>query len=94
MRYNMTACKQRVIPNDESMKLPSIMDINVKKHVAIDPKITIKDIRNSLWRCRDFEFSLLWKRSIFLITILLLCFTGYGVVIMKICDKVEKIIDS
>lgn len=58
-------------------------------NIVINPKITTKDIRDSLWRCRDFELSHLWQRSIFLTTILILCFTGYGVITMKLFDNVE-----
>ena len=29
-------------------------------------KISIKEIHETLWRCRDFELSHLWQRSIFL----------------------------
>lgn len=47
--------------------------------------ITPKDIYKTLWNCRDFELSHLWQRSIFLTTLLVLCFTGYGCSIMKIC---------
>lgn len=57
--------------------------------IVINSKITTKDIRDSLWRCRDFELSHLWQRSIFLTTILLLCFTGYGIVTMKLFDNIE-----
>lgn len=64
------------------------------QEIIINSMITTKDVRDSLWRCRDFELSHLWQRSILLTTILILCFTGYGVVIMKLCDKVEGIIDS
>lgn len=62
--------------------------------IVINSKITTKDIRDSLWRCRDFELSHLWQRSIFLTTILLLCFTGYGVVTMKLCEQTDKNVDS
>lgn len=63
------------------------------QEIIINSKITAKDIRDSLWRCRDFELSHLWQRSIFLTTILLLCFTGYGVVTMKLFDSIEYIVE-
>lgn len=50
--------------------------------------ITPKDIYKSLWKCRDFELSHLWQRSIFLTTFLVICYTGYGYVITKICDNI------
>lgn len=62
--------------------------------IVINSKITTKDIRDSLWRCRDFELSHLWQRSIFLTTILVLCFTGYGVVTIKLFDNVECVVSS
>ncbi|WP_300232445.1 hypothetical protein [uncultured Alistipes sp.] len=43
-----------------------------------EEKISIKEIHETLWRCRDFELSHLWQRSIFLSAFLILCFTGYG----------------
>ena len=43
-----------------------------------EEKISIKEIHEKLWRCRDFELSHLWQRSIFLSAFLILCFTGYG----------------
>ena len=51
--------------------------------------ITPKDIYNTLWKCRDFELSHLWQRSIFLTTFLFLCFTGYGCALMKICSNIS-----
>lgn len=48
-------------------------------------KIKPKDIYESLWRCRDFELSHLWQRSIFLTAFLVMCFTGYGAVILEVC---------
>lgn len=49
-------------------------------------KITAKDIHSSFWKCRDFELSHLWQRSIFLTTFLVLSFTGYGCVTTKLFD--------
>ncbi len=54
-----------------------------------DNKITPLHIYESLWRCRDFEISHLWQRSIFLTAFLVLAYTGYGFVLMKICDQIE-----
>jgi bacitracin transport system permease protein len=41
-------------------------------------KIDILDVHQTIWRCRDFELTYLWQRSIFLTAFLVLCFTGYG----------------
>lgn len=53
-------------------------------------KIDIKDIHETFWRCRDFELSNLWQRSVFLTAFLVLCLTGYGSVLMKILDNTPK----
>lgn len=78
---------------DSKTKEPREYTINTND-IVINSKITTKDIRDSLWRCRDFELSHLWQRSIFLTTILILCFTGYGVVTMKLLDNVEYTVSS
>jgi hypothetical protein len=49
--------------------------------------ITLKDLRNDFYRCRDFELSHLWQRSVFLTAFLVLCFTGYGHILMQILAK-------
>lgn len=49
-------------------------------------KINAKDVHGSFWKCRDFELSHLWQRSIFLTTFLVLSFTGYGCVTTKLFD--------
>ena len=43
-----------------------------------DDNITLRDVYERLWKCRDFEISHLWQRSIFLATFLAIGFTGYG----------------
>ena len=37
-----------------------------------------KDLYAELWRCRDFEISHFWQRSIFLTAFHTMCFVGYG----------------
>lgn len=49
---------------------------DVTKHHA--SRIEPKDIYATLWRCRDFELSHLWQRSVFLTAFLVLAYTGYG----------------
>lgn len=49
-------------------------------------KITIESYHKNLWKCRDFEIQNLWQRSIFLTTFMLLTFTGYGTVLLKIIE--------
>lgn len=83
--------------NESSSQSNVIQEVNKSREkgvsdtqeIIINSKITAKDIRDSLWRCRDFELSHLWQRSIFLTTILILCFTGYGVITMKLLDSIE-----
>jgi len=53
-------------------------------------KISPKDIYASLWRCRDFELSHLWQRSIFLTAFLVMCYTGYGAVFIELCKGYES----
>src|SRR5699024_5562659 len=68
-------------------------DINIQPekelNITINPKITTKDVRDQLWHCRDFELSHLWQRSIFLTTLLVLCLTAYGIVVMKLVETVD-----
>lgn len=49
-------------------------------------KIQKDEYHKNLWRCRDFEIQHLWQRSIFLTTFMLLTFTGYGTVLLKIIE--------
>jgi len=56
-----------------------------------DIKINIKDIHATLWKCRDFELSNLWQRSIFLTAFLVLCFTAYGATLVKLAEKIDGI---
>ena len=55
-----------------------------------DEKINMRDIYESLWRCRDFELSHLWQRSVFLSAFLLLCFTGYGMLFIAAFIEPER----
>ncbi len=61
------------------MKL-QVEDITKKTYAKIEPK----DIYATLWRCRDFELSHLWQRSVFLTAFLLLVYTGYGALILNV----------
>ena len=58
--------------------------------VIINSRITTKDVRDRLWVNRDFEISHLWQRSIFLNTLLILCFTGYGVTVMALVNVLSE----
>lgn len=60
----------------------------------VEDKISIKEIHETFWRCRDFELSHLWQRSIFLSAFLILCFTGYGSLLITLlcCFLSENIL--
>lgn len=49
--------------------------------------MTPKDVYDSLLERRSFEISLLWTRLTMLGTFMALTYTGYGVLLMKIGDK-------
>ncbi len=46
--------------------------------------LSLKDIRKTLYQCRNFEINHLWQRSLFLVSFIVLCFTGYGYLFGKI----------
>lgn len=52
--------------------------------------VSRKEIRADFYRCRDFELANLWQRSIFLSAFLILCFTGYGYILVKIIDTISQ----
>lgn len=51
----------------------------MKRSKKYDNRLTLRDLYDQYWHCRDFEINNLWQRSIFLGTFLALCYTGYGV---------------
>lgn len=50
-------------------------------------KIDVLDVHQTIWRCRDFELTYLWQRSIFLTAFLVLCFTGYGFLLFEMIKE-------
>lgn len=50
-------------------------------------KDNLKEVRNRLYKCRDLEISNLWQRSVFLSVFLILCFTGYGYLLLEIVES-------
>ena len=54
---------------------------DITKHPT--PKIEPKDIYVTLLRCRDFEISHLWQRSVFLTAFLVLVYSGYGLCVFR-----------
>lgn len=79
-----------VVEKEINVQVESDINIQPEKelNITINPKITTKDVRDQLWHCRDFELSHLWQRSIFLTTLLVLCLTAYGIVVMKLVETV------
>lgn len=55
-----------------------------------EEQLSAKELRNDFYKCRDFELSNLWQRSIFLSVFLVLCFTGYGFVLVKMTELEEN----
>ncbi|MBR4125248.1 MAG: hypothetical protein IKR13_03515 [Victivallales bacterium] len=50
---------------------------------GISPLLSLKDLWEHLYRCRDFELNNLWQRSLFLWTLLGVVLTGYGYFLQK-----------
>lgn len=55
-----------------------------------DSLLSTKDIWTTFWRCRDFELSHLWQRSILLTTITVLCYGAYGAIVLELCKTVSS----
>lgn len=49
-----------------------------------------KTILENLYRCRDLELNNLWQKSIFLAPFLILCFTGYGILLSSMISNGQK----
>lgn len=49
-----------------------------------ESKFSVKYLYNELWRCRDFEISHLWQRSVFLAVFMLAIAAAYGNLAVKI----------
>lgn len=54
-----------------------------------DDQVSLKEIRETFYRLRDFEISNLWQRAIFLSALLVLFFSGYGygLLVSKLFEK-------
>jgi bacitracin transport system permease protein len=52
--------------------------------------VKLKEIRQDFYKLRNFEISNLWQRSIFLFSMILLLFTGYGNLVFKLLEKNEN----
>lgn len=71
--------------NEKTQSESDNMGESQNKENLINPK----DIYESLWKCRDFELSHLWQRSVFLTAFLVMCFTGYGAILLKVCGGID-----
>lgn len=65
---------------------------NITKHPV--KKIEPTDIYATLCRCRDFELSHLWQRSVFLTAFLVLTYTGYGCCVFTQIDLDKHVSNS
>lgn len=55
-----------------------------------EEKMVLKSIHDGLWERRSLEINLLWTRLTMLGTFMALTYTGYGVLLMKIGDKMPS----
>lgn len=56
-----------------------------------DNKIGIKEYHEILWKCRDFEISHLWQRSVFLTAFLIAAFTFYGTTVSNLIEALNEV---
>lgn len=66
---------------------------NFKKYTLIYKSEKSDDLRetlNRLYSCRDLEINNLWQKSILLAPILILCFTGYGILLFELSKEILK----
>ncbi|MDY6026180.1 hypothetical protein [Bergeyella zoohelcum] len=64
----------------------------MEKKDTQEKEISLKEIRKDFYELRNFEISNLWQRSIFLSALLVLFFTGYGYLIIKLVENdIKKI---
>ncbi len=55
-------------------------------------QLSLKDIRDTFYKCRDFEITNLWHKSVFLFGFILACFTGYGTILIALLTSGEQYI--
>lgn len=59
--------------------------------ITENTKLTVKDLYKTYWRCRDFEITHLWQRSVFLTAFLVICFSAYGILGNNIMDNLKDV---
>ena len=62
------------------------MTTNIQTSIPPSDRLSLKEIRETLYHCRDMELNLLWQRSLLLAGFMTLCFTGYGVLAVHAAD--------
>jgi membrane protein implicated in regulation of membrane protease activity len=50
-------------------------------------EITKRDVYQTFWKCRDFEITNLWQRSILLTAFLIACFTAYASLLPELLES-------
>lgn len=53
-------------------------------------RITLESIYKGFWKCRDLEIEMLWTRLTMLGAFMVLTYTGYGVLLMKLGDHMPN----
>ena len=61
-------------------------DLEMSKDLSEKEKMILEN----LYRCRDLELNNLWQKSIFLGPFLILCFTGYGILLSSMISNGQK----
>lgn len=84
---NMQSKEEQKAGNSIKGSIVSEYNVVTPISIAEDSKLTSKDAYTSYWRCRDFELTYLWQRSIFLSAFLLFFCSAYGVLVTKMLDK-------
>ena len=62
------------------------MPTTTQTSIPPSDRLSLKEIRETLYHCRDMELNLLWQRSLLLAGFMTLCFSGYGIMASKAVD--------
>ena len=80
--------KNAIQKNTEAIK--NIEEKIQKIKIVDDNELSLKEIRETFYHCRDFEITNLWQRSVFLFGFILACFTGYGAILVSLLTTGEQ----
>lgn len=61
-----------------------------KENDIIYTREELLTVQERLYKCRDLEISNLWQKSVFLSAFMIICFTGYGYLLMKMIDNIDS----